>query len=258
MVKAEELLSLNYLPDDHPQPVHVEWINRATDRVMSPSTVEQLLRTLHLPQASASVLQLRETSGLRASFATERERNDFARMFMQASADETADRAHLVTAIFPSPEVATQMADRLVDAGIPREHISLLWRSPLGPEGAVSRVEGHSTSKVFATVSGGGIAGAAVGVAVLLIPGVGPVAAAGAVLASAYSAVATASGIIGATGAAMATMLSDRDVDDFAENHIERQFRHGKAFVAVKLDQGPMTREKISALLEQNEGRCIE
>jgi len=257
VVKAEELLALNYLPRDHPRPMRVEWINRATDRVMSPSTVEQLFRTLHLTQASASIIQLHETAGLRAMFASESERTIFARDFLQACEDEKADREHLVTAIFASPEAANDVTGKLVREGVPEDDISLLWRSALVPGSGSDQLEGHSRKRVLASVSGGGIAGAALGVAILFVPGIGPVAAAGAVLASAYSAVATASGIISATGAAMATMLSDLDVDDFAENHIERQFKHGKAFLAVKVNSGPLGREKITRLLEQNQGRCV-
>ncbi|KLI64395.1 hypothetical protein [Aurantiacibacter marinus] len=257
VVKAEELLALNYLPHEHPRPQHVEWINRATDRVMSPSTVEQLLRTLHLTEASASVIQLRETSGVRASFASEHDRNVFAREFHEACKQQKADLEHLVTAIFPSPEVANAVTGELISNGIAKDDISVLWRSPLVPEAGTGQLQGHSRSRVLASVSGGGIAGAAVGVAILFVPGVGPVAAVGAVLASTFPALATVSGIIGATGAAMATMLTDLDVEDFAENHIERQFKQGKAFVAVKIQDNAMPREEIAQLLEQNQGRCI-
>jgi precorrin-4 methylase len=102
------------------------------------------------------------------------------------------------------------------------------------------------------------VAGAALGVAVLVVPGLGPVAAAGAVLASTYSAVATASGIIGATGAAMAVMLSDKDVDTFAENDLERQWHKGRTFLAADMRHSALSAQQVRQLLTEHGGRCVD
>ncbi|WP_338243548.1 hypothetical protein [Aurantiacibacter hainanensis] len=256
VVKAGDLLALNYLPVEHQSPVGVEWINRGNDRKLSPSTLEQLLRTFHLQDASPSIVALRESSGLRVMFETEGQRAAFAREFEEARRMEKAEREHTVTAIFPDLGAAETAAKELFALEVPEAAISFLWRSNQFTEPFPARA-GHTRSRVLANVTSGGIAGAALGVAILVIPGVGPVAAAGAVLASAYSAVATASGIIGATGAAMATMLSDMDVDGMATNHQEQQLKRGRVFLAVDRRKTEVAEQKIVRVLEQNCGRCV-
>ena len=110
---------------------------------------------------------------------------------------------------------------------------------------------------MIGSVSAGGLAAAALGTAILVLPGIGPVAVAGALVASAVSSVATASGIIGATGAAMATMLSDRDVEDVASNHLEEQLRRGRIFVSVDMNECGVAKEAVGELLETMGGRLV-
>ncbi|MDF1833827.1 MAG: hypothetical protein P1U62_02960 [Alteraurantiacibacter sp. bin_em_oilr2.035] len=257
VVKAEDLLALNYLPAEHPHPDRIEWINRATDRQLSPSTLEQLLRTYHRCDPSPSVVKLRHTSGVRAIFKTSQDRSTFARVFAEACKREKRDRAFTITAIYTSLKDAEKATTELLAAGLAQESISILWRTGQFVEKELDRVEGHSVSRVLAGVSGGGLAGAALGIAILVLPGVGPVAAAGAVLASAYSSVATASGIIGATGAAMATMLSDADVGKYAANHLEEQLQKGRVFVAVDTRTAGLCDGQLKRLLEQTGGAVV-
>lgn len=257
VIKAEELLALNYLPERHVAPQRIEWINRANDRQLSPSTLEQLLRTYHRADPSPSVLQLRQTTGVRAIFASDEQRNTFAREFTEALTAQKAESAHLVTAIFPEMAEAESVAAAVLKRGVPETGVSLLWRANAFMGSEVDLSEGHSKGRLLATITGGGIAGAALGVAILVLPGVGPVAATGAVLASAYSSVATASGIIGATGAAMATMLSDRDVDDYASNHLEEQLKKGRIFLSVDLRGHSVSESAIRDLMESQGGRMV-
>ena len=72
-------------------------------------------------------------------------------------------------------------------------------------------------------VAGGGVAGALLGVAALAIPGVGPLAAAGAIAASAVPTAAGVGAAAGATAGGLAPMLSDHEVDrEDAEYYAER------------------------------------
>lgn len=121
----------------------------------------------------------------------------------------------------------------LKDVGIPDNAISLLWRASRFLDTDVEWVEGHSKLSVAGAIAGSGVAGAMLGVAILAIPGVGPVAAAGALAASAFSSVAAVSGIIGATGGAIARMLTDHDVDGVSAGYYEQEIRRGKVFVSV-------------------------
>lgn len=257
VVKTENLLALNYLPVRFPRPARVEWINRATDGQLSPSTIEQLLRTYHRTSPSPSVLELRQAAGMRAIFDDEADRQAFARLFDDAKRKERGDRENRITAIFHSMEDAEEAGRGLLDTGLPESAISYLWRANAFLEEDLAPPPGHSRGHVATRVVGGGVAGLAVGAAVLVLPGLGPVAAVGGVLASAYSSVAAASGIIGATGAAIATMASDLDVDDYCYNHLEEQLKRGRIFLAVDIGAGNAAADELRRALEDAGGRCL-
>ena len=257
VVKSGELVALNYLAERHPQPARIEWINRATDRKLSPSSLAQLMRTFHQTDASPSVAELRNAAGVRAIFACEQDRKEFAAAFEEARRAHAAEEHHRVTAIYETLEKAQIGLDCLIEAGAKRDALSMLWRANAFMQADFAWPKGHSAKTVLASVTGGGVAGAALGVGILIVPGLGPVAAAGAVLASAYSAVAAAGGIIGATGAAMAAMLSDLDVDDYADNHLEAQLKKGRIFLAADLRLTEVPREEIAACMETSGGRIV-
>jgi len=255
VIKAEELTALNYLSNDHPRPVQVEWINRGTDQRLKPSTVDMLMRTLFKDLASPSVVKLQRSAGLRTVFKTDAERNRFATAFEAAKDTETAGKEYLVTAIFDSREGAERAVAQLKEAGVPDNAISLLWRASQFMDTDIKWSEGHSGLSVAAAAGGGGIAGAMLGVAILAIPGVGPVAAAGAIAASAFSSVAAVSGIIGATGGAMARMLTDHDVDGTSAAYYAQQIQRGKIFVSVNTQHAEGRREDAVRILKQAGGR---
>jgi hypothetical protein len=233
VIKAEELPALNYLGPDHPQPLLVEWINRGTDQRMQRSTIEMLLRTLSRDDASPSVVKLHHSAGLRVAFRSHEERETFAHAFANARAELNVEKQHLVAAMFDDRQEAEHVVTRLKDAGIPDEAISLLWRAGQCGDTDAQNWLGHSKMSVAASVAGGGIAGVMLGVAILAIPGIGLVAAAGAIATSALSSVTAVSAIIGATGGAMARMLTDHDVNGRDANYFEKQIRRGKVFVSI-------------------------
>ncbi len=115
--------------------------------------------------------------------------------------------------------------------------------------------EGHSRLSVAGAVAGSGVAGAVLGVALLAIPGVGQLAAAGAIAASAVSSVATVSGIIGAAGGAIAKMLTDHDVDGVSASYYQQQIRRGKIFVSVDIRIAEGRREAVRQVIRQHGGR---
>ena len=228
VIKAEQLATLNYLPSDHPRPIEVEWINRGTDQRLRQSSIDMLLRTLFKDVASPSVVRLHRSAGLRVMFKSDRERDQFAGAFANAQKRESDNKLHIVTAIFDSREHAEQAVSALKDSGIPEKSITLLWRASQFIDAESEWPEGHSKMSIAGATAGGGVAGAMLDVA-----GVGPVAAAGALAASAFSSVAAVSGIIGATGGAVARMLTDFDVDSVSASYYEQQIKRGKVFVSV-------------------------
>ena len=93
------------------------------------------------------------------------------------------------------------------------------------------------------------------GVAVIAIPGLGAVAAAGTIATSAISSVAAVSAAIGATGGAIARMLTDLDVEGNDANYLARQIQCGKAFVAIDLRIAAGQREIARQVIIRHKGQ---
>jgi len=252
VIKPWELPSLNYIAADHPRPLYVEWINRGTDQKLRPSSVEMLLRTLFHDMASPSVVRLHRSAGLRAAFRSDRDRDAFAAELAAARDHESARKRYQVTAMFVDRKYAEQAALALKAAGIPVDAISLLWRASQFLDPVASSREGHSKLSVAGAVAGSGMAGAMLGVAMIALPGVAPVAAA----AAAYSSIAAVGGAIGATGGAIARMLTDHDVDGVAAAYYDEQARNGRIFVSVDTRMAASQREIAREILRQHGGRA--
>ena len=257
VIKAVDLAALNFLPDSHPRPVESEWINRATDQVLRPMSVEQMLRTLHRPHLSDSAARLRENAGLRLWFAHAAARHTFARDFASAHEALSTLDEYTVLAVFERRQQADRAIGELLYAGVPKDRISKFWRASRFMDTQIGWQQGHSPMQVAGTVAGTGIAGALFGLAVFSIPGVGPVAASGAILASTYGSMATVSGMLGATGGAIARMLDDVDVDEVAANHLESQIRTGKTFLTVDTRSLHAEPADVAALLRAGGGEVI-
>lgn len=253
VIKAEELAALNHLTVDHPPPLLLEWINRGTDQTLQRTTVDMLLRTLYYEQRSPSVCRLHQSAGLRLNFRTEEERDQFAAAFDAARVEEGLRKNNTLTAIFDHREHANMTVADLIDAGVPKEAISVLWRTGQYVDADGSERQGHGKLSVAASVAGGGIAGALLGIAVIAIPGLGLIAAAGA--ASALSSVAAVSAAIGATGGAIARMLTDLDVEGNDSNYLARLIQRGKVFVAIDLRLAPGKREIAHQVISQSDAR---
>jgi hypothetical protein len=66
---------------------------------------------------------------------------------------------------------------------------------------------------------------------------------------------AAASGVLGATGGAIARMLTDHDVDGVSASYYQEQIRRGKIFVSVDVRDAPEQRELARSILRGFEGR---
>lgn len=145
----------------------------------------------------------------------------------------------VVSAVFDDRAEAERAVSELRSAGIQDSAISLVGRpdedrpSSDGDDDG----DGHSKGGIAASVAGGGVAGAILGVAALAIPGVGPLAAAGAIAASAVPAAAGIGAAVGATGGAIAKMLTDHDVDGRDAEYYEERIQSGGVFVSVDTGQ---------------------
>ncbi|MFC0588191.1 hypothetical protein ACFFF7_02065 [Novosphingobium aquiterrae] len=258
VIKAEEISALNYLDPDHPRPLLTEWINRGTDQKMRRTSIDLLLRTMTEDSPSPSVARLHQSSGLRVIFATAKDRDAFANAFAGARTQLALRRDFIIATIFDSLDSAQHAVGELTAAGIPEESISLLHRAGDFSVNGDESWKGHSKMSVAAAVAGGGIAGALLGIGMMVIvPGLGAVAAAGAI-ASSLTSVASLSGIFGATGGAMAKMLTDHDVDGREANYYERQIRRGRVFVSVDTRLAPGQEELARRILKDRGGQTAK
>jgi hypothetical protein len=139
---------------------------------------------------------------------------------------------HIISAVFDDREDTRRAVAELRNAGIPEGSISLVGR-PDEISGDDDEGDGASKGSVAASAAGGGVVGAIRGVAALAIPGIGPLAAAGAIAASAFPTAAEVGAAVGATGGAIARMLSDHDVDRADAEYCEEHIQRGGTFVSV-------------------------
>lgn len=233
VIKAMELAALNYLRKGHPVPRRLKWINRGTDQDLRPTTVQMLLRTLFLNQKSPSIVKLHESSGLRVSFSNMADRDAFAKAFVFARAELAKRQRSELSAVFDRPKDAEAAFEELRRGGVDASSISLLWRAGQFLEEKHDYPAGHSKMSVAAASVGAGLAGAIFGMTLLTIPGFGLVAVGGAIAAQALGTIGAVGGALGASGGAVARMLTDIDVDDNEVDYYVMQISSGRVFVSV-------------------------
>ena len=258
VIKAQDILAINYLANDHPRPRRVEWINRGTNQVMRPTTTQMLLRTLFQDVDTPSVRKLRETSGLRVVFRNERDREVFSTAFASAQQMEGARKTHVVTAIFDERTKVDHAIAALDGFGVPAKSISLLCRASQFMDTGTKWPEGHSVRSVAGVVVGSGFAGAMLGIGILMVPGVGPLAAGGALATTAISSVGSISGIIAATGGAIAKMLTDHDVDGVSASFYDKEIQRGKIFVSVDTLTARLDRDRLMQIFASHGGQTAK
>lgn len=156
---------------------------------------------------------------------------------------------NVVSAVFDNREEARRAVSELRSAGIPEQAISLVGRPD--DDQIQDDDDGASKGSVAGAVAGGGVAGALLGVAALAIPGVGPLVAAGAIAASAIPTAAAIGAAAGATGGAIARMLSDHEVEGRDAEYYEEHISRGGIFVSVDTRLAEGTAESAQIILER-------
>jgi hypothetical protein len=155
---------------------------------------------------------------------------------------------NVVSAVFDNREEARRAVTELRSAGIPENAISLVGRPD---DDEIHDEDGANKGSVAGAVAGGGVAGALLGVAALAIPGVGPLVAAGAIAASAIPTAAAIGAAAGATGGAIARMLSDHEVEGRDAEYYEEHISRGGIFVSVDTRLSEGTAESAQVILER-------
>ncbi|MEO8176364.1 MAG: hypothetical protein ABI626_06860 [Sphingomicrobium sp.] len=162
----------------------------------------------------------------------------------------------IISAVFDDRAEAERAVRELRNANIPDSAISIVGRPD--EDRTISDGDhdhdGHSKGGIAASVVGGGVAGAILGVAALAIPGVGPLAAAGAIAAAAVPTAAGVGAAVGATGGAIAKMLTDHDVEGRDAEYYEEHIHKGGVFVSVDTRQADGQGETAQDILDRAGG----
>lgn len=249
VVRALDIPVLRFLDASCPQPRKIEWIDRASDRRLRPTTVWQLNRTLQMPGVSPSVRRLHENSGIRSIFDSEAERNSFSRYFATAKSVEGAFRKDFVTASFKSLPETTAAITQLLEMGFAAQTIHVVQSQDALDESRMDLPHGHGKLELASNMTIGGLLGMALGLAVLSVNVAGVVAVGGLLATSTMGVVPAISGLLGVTGSAMAKMVSDHDVDGNALAYYQRQIQRGAVLLSLDLRGCSASRSGVEQLL---------
>jgi hypothetical protein len=165
---------------------------------------------------------------------------------------------NLVSAVFDSHSEAERAITELRSAGVRDSALSIVHQQD--GKNRTSDGSGHSTddggnkSGLVKGLIGGGVVGTALGVAALAIPGVGPLAAAGAIAASAVPEGAAIGAAVGATAGGLSGYLSKHGVSDEDSHYYEQRINSGGVFVSVDTSDAGIDAETAREILYRSGG----
>ena len=175
----------------------------------------------------------------------------------------------IASAVFDSRDEAERALSELRSAGISEDAISIVGRSDehgAGSTGSSTGIgrddhdlgdRGNDDEAKGDVVKGAAIGtgtGALLGIAALAIPGVGPLAAAGAIASTAIPTGAAIGAGAGLAAGSIAGLLSDHGVDEEDSRYYEDRINQGGYFVAVHADQAGGSFERAHEILRRNGG----
>ena len=163
----------------------------------------------------------------------------------------------IASAVFDSRQEAEQALSQLRTAGIPEEAISIVGRTESGDGSGLTDNDdndGANESGAVKGAIGGAIGGTLLGVAALAIPGVGPLAAAGAIASGAIPGAAGIGAALGATAGGITGLLSNEGVSDDDSKYYEGRVNDGGYFVGVHADKAGASFASARDILTSNGG----
>lgn len=159
-----------------------------------------------------------------------------------------------VIGVFENQSQAEKAVNKIREAGITEEKISIVAKKDNVEKGQSGQDQGNEATLTDQNLSGGtttggvlgGLAGILGGAGALAIPGVGPILAAGPI----------AAGLTGAVAGGIAGGLIDMGIPEERGQHYEEQVKQGKILAAVEADQTKI--EDVSNFLRQNGASDVE
>jgi hypothetical protein len=159
---------------------------------------------------------------------------------------------NIVSAVFDSHSEAETAVRELRQAGVRDSALSVIARREgIGGDygDAETHEVGEKTEGLIKGALGGAGVGALLGIAALAIPGVGPLAAAGAIAASAIPEAAAIGAGVGALAGGLTGLLAKHGVSEDDARYYEGRINDGGIFVSVDTSDAGITRETAEDIL---------
>src|SRR4051812_10152468 len=160
----------------------------------------------------------------------------------------------IASAVFDSQEEAERAMSELRSAGINENSISIVGRHGEQSSTSGDNDDGDEASGAAKGALGGAVGGALLGVAALAIPGVGPLAAAGAIASGAIPGAAAIGAGAGAAAGGLSGFLTNHGVSDEDARYYEDRIHQGGIFLSVDSDQAGVPMETAREILFRNGG----
>jgi hypothetical protein len=159
----------------------------------------------------------------------------------------------LASAVFDSHADAQRAVADLREAGVDNSDLSIVAHhgrttTTTSGDGTVTDEE-HSN--ILRGILGGGALGAGLGVAALAIPGVGPLAALGAIAASAVPEAVAIGAAVGAAGGTLNEAMKKHGVSDDDATYYSSRLKDGGVFVSVDTSNGRISPERAHQILHR-------
>jgi hypothetical protein len=164
---------------------------------------------------------------------------------------------NLISAVFDSHSEAEAAARDLRQAGVPDSALSVIARrqEESGDYGDANTEEAKEKGEgaLKGALGGAGI-GALLGIAALAIPGVGPLAAAGAIASSAIPEAAAIGAGAGALAGGLSGMLTKHGVSEEDAGYYEERINDGGVFLSVDASAAGLSTDEVRDILQRNGG----
>lgn len=163
--------------------------------------------------------------------------------------------SNIVSAVFDSHDEADRAVAELRQAGARDAGLSFIAQH----DGKTTTTSGDGTTEdhgggIVRGLLGGGALGAGLGIAALAIPGVGPLAAAGAIAASVVPEAAAVGAAVGATAGGLNEALSKHGVSDDDSRYYQDRIKGGGVFVSVDPQASGIDRQTAQDILSRAGG----
>ena len=169
----------------------------------------------------------------------------------------------IASAVFDSREEAERALSDLRSEGISEDAISIIGRH--GEQDSADRIDdsgdaatgdddGADGSGAVKGALGGAVVGGILGVAALAIPGVGPLAAAGAIASGAIPGAAAIGAGVGAGVGGLTGLMTDHGVSSEDAEYYEGHIKDGGTFLSVDTEKANLPAEAVQEILFRNGG----